>query len=239
MIKKYYILCVSIVLLVTLLVLTNICLFLYASFSFNAYPILPFSVCPNSIRGTNRLNCYSMEGIFDIYEYSDDCGTIRSEIERHSDLDSLCIYSVLQYAWKKDSLLLEVSLDNNSNIWLLASPASSKNYRCKLQIADMPSREYLSTYHNIKLVDNTFIGLLRKLDANWAFAICYSLVVLYGILHLFLIVLNVWVGVYAVKYRDLIMTEKVMLKKALYICAPALPIVTWIILRLVTYITLY
>ena len=237
--KKYYILCISIMISVMILISTNIYLFLHGSVSLHAYPILPFNVYPNSIRGTNRLHCYVMEGIFDIREYSDECANIRTEVERFSELDSLCLYSVLQYAWKKDSLLMEVSLDDNSKRWLLASPASTNSYRCKLQKVDIPSREYLSTYHNVKLVDNSFIKILRKLDVHWAFAIAYSLFILYGLLHLLVIILSIYGVVYAVKHRNEIMAEKVMLKKVLYICAPIFPIVTWVILRLMTYITLY
>ena len=127
--KRYNYCFITLWVITAIVVCGDIFGFLYAEpYNFNAYPILPFNVHPSYARGTHRLS-YSMEGIFEMEEYSDEGGKLKTWVERPHELDSLCIYSVIQYAWTNDSLLMEISINDGSTKWLLASPASSNNIR--------------------------------------------------------------------------------------------------------------
>ena len=177
---------------VSIVVLGDIVNFLYAgTYCFNAYPILPFNVYPSYCRGTNRY-CNSMEGIFDMGEYTDECEMIEPWIERPRELDSLCIYSILKYAWKKDSLLMEVSIKDGSTRWLLASPASSSKYKCKLQEIKTPSSDYIKSYHRITLYADT--PKRRTFDALMEFVlrtIHIILILLIPMLNLICLILTI------------------------------------------------
>lgn len=235
--KKYYRYCIILIIWTILLIPIGICKFLYGVGSLHAYPILPFHACPSYTRGLGRI-CYSMEGILSIHEYSNEYGAIPIWIERYPELDSLCINSVLQYAWNKDSLLMEVALSDGSKQWLLASPSLISKYRCKLQEVEPPNLENLSTWHNIKLVDNTFHTFLKNMDFSVATGFFYVLLIVYVIIIILIIILNAWCFVCAVKFHNLIKVEESKCKKILYICAPIFPLAIWVMLRIITYVTI-
>lgn len=213
-----------------IVVFGDILKFLYAEpYSFNTYPILPFNVYPYYVRGTNRLS-YTMEGIFDMGEYSDEGGTLKTWIERPHELDSLYIYSVLQYAWAKDSLLMEVSMDNGSTRWLLASTASSKKYRCKLQEVENPDSAYLSSLYNIKLHNNDLIYCMQSL---------------FSILHIILLIsvpiLNVICLILTIIacYKHNMVWANICRKVfgiVFYVCTTIMPITVWKALRVITFL---
>lgn len=227
------------VLLVMLLVCASICRFLYASFAYNAFPILPFNVRPSQISGKNNI-CYTMEGIFDFYEYSEECGRIQQCIEKSQELDTLCIFSVLQYAWKKDSLLMEVSLKDGSNRWLLATPTSSDGYKCKLVEVGIPINERMAGYCNIKLENNALQIFLKRIDIRVALVLCYTLCILYGILVISLIIMEIGCLSFVIKYYNYIKndTPGIQIKK-IYVYTPMIPVIVWILLRVLTYMTIY
>ena len=220
-----------------LVVLGDVCNFLYAEpYCFNLYPILPFHTYPSYCRGTNRY-CISMEGIFDMGEYTDKCGTIKPWIERPSELDSLCVYSVLQYAWKKDSLLMKVSLADNSTRWLLASPASSPKYKCKLQEVMPHNSDNLNGYHKITLYIQE--PTKRVMDA----LIELLLSITYLILLFSIPILNIICLVYAFKNYDKFNKAHVEIRQKIYsivfyVCTVIMPFVVWLIIRIISHRTL-
>ena len=200
-----------------------------------------------------------MEGILEMDEYSDECVRINDWVKHSPELDSLCIYSVTQYAWKKDSLLMEVSLEDNSKRWLLASPVSSKMhkrkrqvmglsstlyiiekpsnaYTCKLQVVETPSRKRLFSYCNVKLEDNTLGKILRHLDVHVALLIGYTLFALYLAMIISIIVLNIMCIVLLKRHFEEISSAEGVGLQILYTLAPLLPTVVWISLRIMTYI---
>lgn len=233
--EKYNKVCISLLLMAMLLVSIDVCKFLYALPLSYAYPILPFNTYPSFVRGTNR---HRMNGILDIREYSDVCGMIGMHVENPQKLDSLCIYSVLQYAWKKDSLLMEVSLADNSRRWLLASPASSSEYKCKLQEEDIRKIDFF-TWHNVKLEDHLFQRIFRQTELHVALGIAVMLLAIYVTLIISTIVLNIWCVIYAVKHRDDIDAEQIIAKRLIYIYAPIFPFVIWVLCRVLTFITIH
>ena len=237
--KRYHKYCLALVLMVIAIVLGDFYKFLYASpFRFNTYPILPFYVSPSYVRGTNRY-CHSMEGIFEMGEYSEECEKTESWVEKSHEIDSLCIYSVLQYAWKTDSLLMEVSLDDGCKRWLLASPASTPKYRCRLQEVKEPCDENLLSYFNVKLEDNAWDRFLRHFDVNTAYIIYLSLSIIYHSLFIMTFVLNIICVILLAKYYDEITFKESFLVKIIDICIPIIPSVVWICIRIMTYSVLH
>lgn len=237
--KKYRI-CSRIMCMFVVIVLTcDIYNFMYGNpAAFNAYPILPFNASPSYVRGVNRL-CYTMDMIFDMPEYVDICMPISTLVEYSPELDSLCIHSVTQYAWKKDSLLMEVSLKDDSRRWLLASPSSLSEYICKLQEIEILDIKNFSAYHRVTLANNhleTFfnaIGLSfdTQLYINRVFAIGYLLMILS------IPILNVVCLILFIKYFKEIHAEAAIYKKVFDVCALIFPCITLICLRVITHLT--
>lgn len=225
--KKYFF---TLWIVTAIVLLGDIINFLYAEpYCFNSYPILPFNARPSYCRGTNRY-CNSMEGIFEMGEYSDECFTIKPWIERPCELDSLCLYSVLQYAWKKDSLLMEVSLADGSKRWLLASPASSTKHMCKLQEVVTPCRNDIDSYHKITLY-------IEEPNKRVLFAI---LELLYSITYIILIIsipiLNIICLVFVIQNGNKLNKLNInVYHKICYIvfsiCTIMMPIVVWFVVR--------
>lgn len=219
-----------------IVVLGDVVNFLYAgSYCFNAYPILPFNVRPSYCRGTNRY-CNSMEGIFDMGEYTDECETIEPWIERSHELDSLCIYSVLKYAWRKDSLLMEISIKDGSTRWLLASPASSAKYKCKLQEIATPNSDNLSSYHMITLYADK--PNKRAFDALMELVLTSINI----FLTISIIVLNLICLILTIKYCVELDTSDIILKKIYLVMfmvfTTFMPIIVLCVLRKITNATL-
>ena len=230
--KRYNYCFITLWVITAIVVCGDIFGFLYAEpYNFNAYPILPFNVHPSCVRGTHRLS-YSMEGIFEMEEYSDEGGKLKTWVERPHELDSLCISSVIQYAWTNDSLLMEISINDGSTKWLLASPASSKNYRCKLQEIAAPNNSDFSSWHNIRLHNN---------------GLTFYMQFLYFILHIILLlsipILNMICLILTIMacYKHNIVWANAY-QKFFYIlfygCTTVMPITIWKALREITFFTM-
>lgn len=207
--------------------------------AFNAYPILPFNVSPSYVRGANRM-CYSMDRIFDMPEYSDIPEIIMTWVEHSPKLDSLCIYSVTQYAWKKDSLLMEVLLKDNTKRWLLASPPSSSEYRCKLQEVVISEIKNLPSYHKVSLANNCrekFFDAIG-LDFKTQLYIEYALAIGYFLIIFFIPILNVACFVLLIKHLKEFNTETIIYKKVFDVCTLIFPVVILLCIRFVTHITM-
>ena len=236
--KKYRICSITMCTIVAIFLTCDFYNYMHAIFpAFNAYPVLPFNASPSYIRGVDR-SCYSMERIFGMPEYTDICMPIITWVEHSPALDSLCVNSVTQYAWKKDSLLMEVSLQDGSRQWLLASSPSSFEYRCKLQEVEIQNLPSLSSYHRVSLANNhlsTFFDAIG-LSFRTQLYIDYALAISYFLMLLSILVLNIVCLVLSVKYFKEINAEKVIYKKVLYLCTLIFPIIIFIIGRIITHL---
>ena len=233
--KKYRICSIVMCAFVVIVLTCDIYNYVHAIFpAFNAYPILPFNARPSYVRGANRM-CYSMDRILDMPEYCDIPEIINTWVEHSPKLDSLCIYSVTQYAWKKDSLLMEVSLKDNTMRWLLASPPSLSEYRCKLQEVAISDIKNLSSYHKVSLANNYRGNLFDAigLDLETQLYIEYALAIGYLLMILAIPVLNVVCLILLIKYRNEI--DAVLYKRILDVCALIFPIVVLIGVRIITF----
>lgn len=153
--------CITLCILVSLFLFLDIYAFLNGRVHFGSYSILPFRASPCYFMGTHFV-------MFPIIEANEDSHTensfIGDKVQRSAELNSLHISHVASYAWKKDSLLMEVVLDDESTQWLLASPTTAidSQYICQLQAIDNPSKEYISSYRPIRLKDNAFETWIRN-----------------------------------------------------------------------------
>ena len=208
--------------------------------SFNSYPMLPYNAYPLYVRGTNR-TCYTMEEVIGMFEYSNACGYIESWVERSDEVDSLCIYSVLQYGWKKDSILMEVILEDDSRRWLLVSPPSCKDYTCKLEEVDITKNIELSSFHLIRLVTQYWNwernqSILMSPNESEVY-IKLILIIIYGLSIISIIILNIVCLVLGIMHYKEIFAAKNTFRKIMYICIPVIPTLAYIILRMITYST--
>lgn len=232
--KKYNLYSIVLVILLFIWVLGDITRFLYAMpLSHNAYPILPFNVYPCYIRGANR-DCNIMEGIFEMREYSEDCENISRRVERSSELDSMCFYSLLQYTWKNDSLMMQMSLKDGSKCWLLASPASSSEYKCALRKLD--TSEINNTFFTVDLETSTLRDFFRKFDVHVALLAAYLYYAMHAILTIAIVVLAIRSIVLLKKYYYKITLGKGVAQKIAYLLIPFLPFITWVGLKIMTYV---
>ena len=235
--KKYRICSIVMCMFVVFFLTCDIYNYMHAIFpAFNAYPILPYNAYPSYIRGANRL-CYSMDGIFGMPEYVEDiCDQIRPWVEHSPELDSWCVYSLTQYAWKKDSLLMEVSLKDNSRRWLLALPPSSSEYRCKLQEVELMGIQNLSSYHRVSLANNHLSTFCDAIGFSFQtqLYIDYALAIGYFLMILSIPILNVVCLILLIKYFKEINAEAVIYK-VFDVCALVFPCITLICLRVITH----
>lgn len=236
--------------LVLLFVLMDIYGFFYALYpSYGDYPILPFGAKPYYARVLNDTGRYVMEPIIEADEYSEkeQYAFISDRVQKSSALDSLQIVSIVQYSWKKDSLLLEVILANKSVKWLLASPAISTdaNYICQLQEIEVPTKEQLSSCHQIRLIDkpHPLVLMIRrwanKLDDD---TLMYaSLFIILGLLLLLMLVplLNLICLILWRKHRTEWRAEPSVLKRSLYILALLFPLIVYITINLLSWYTTF
>lgn len=233
---KYKCFFIALWIMVPLFVVMDIFAFLYGEpYSFNSYPILPFNVQPSYVRGIHRL-CYTIDGIFESPVCADNCETIPIWIENPQGLDSLCIYSVLQYAWKKDSLLMEVSLSDSSTRWLLASPASSKQHKCKLQEVAISDNQLPLTFHSITL-QHKDPNKGHLFEAVWLLQAIFYIILLISIPILNVLCLILTIRAFSklkIKAAD---AHREIICILLYVCTTIMPIIVWNILRAQTYAT--
>lgn len=237
--KKYRICSIVMCMFVVFFLTCDIYNYMHAIFpAFNAYPILPYNAYPIYVRGSNRI-CYSMGRIFAMPEYADVPETIRPWVEHSPELDSLYIYSVTQYAWKKDSLLLEVSLKDNTKRWLLASPPSSAEYRCKLQEVELMGIQNLSSYHRVSLANNHLSTFCDAIGFSFQtqLYIDYALAIGYFLMILSIPILNVVCLILLIKYFKEINAEAVIYK-VFDVCALVFPCITLICLRVITHLAM-
>ena len=223
--------------LVLLLVLRDIYGFFYGKYSMGTYSILPFDARP-FLRGVfSGTDCYVMYPIIDVRQCykTEHCVFIKDNVRRVPTLDSLQISSVVQYAWKKDSLLMEVILANKSVKWLLASPAISTdaNYICQLQEIEVPTKEQLSSCHQIRLLDRylppvhwpqSWTGVFQKTNFfEWWIPV-------EGLL-LFMTTpfLNLICLVLFIEHRSEWRAEPSVLKRSLYILALLFPLIVYLV----------
>lgn len=227
--KSYRICGIALLLMVFTLISCDIYKFLHGYLLSFYYPILPFKTYPSDIRGTGRV-CYSMEGIIGFLEYTDECAIIEDDVDRTHDIDSLCIYSVSQYAWKRDTLLIAVSLEDGSEQWLCASPSLLEEYKCQLKKIDTPDTKYLSSFHLVHLKDEPLVVFLNKYNQNLRVILLGTLITLYFGIIIGVLVLHVICIVFAIMKMENIGKERNILWKIFYISVPFVPIVIFAIL---------
>lgn len=238
--KAYRRVSIALLLNLALFIMIDIWGFLHGVFSLNLYPILPFNAYPSISRGTQT---YDMWHIIVRGDYSNTCATIGAYAQSSPEVDSLCIYSISQYAWKKDSLLMEVVLQDESKQWIMASPLQKSHLiKCQLNLVPTPTDKELSAYHRIQLDNSELREFIKKLNLNDSALLHLTLgvIITYGLLLLsipVLWILSIILGI--IQYSRTTKENGNIYRNITYIIIPLIPLIVIILLRIFKFTMLF